>query len=126
MTMDMLTVRPLRTAAAYDAALTAIRPYFENEPAEGSSEADHFDMLTLVITAYEDEHYPIPHADPIATVQLIMEANGFTRDQLADILGGAGRVSEFLRGRRDLTLNQIRRLHQEWKIPSDALIGVAA
>jgi HTH-type transcriptional regulator / antitoxin HigA len=124
--MDLRAVRPLRTVAAYEAALIAIRPYFENEPAEGSPEADHFDMLALVINAYEDEHHPIPQADPIATVQLIMEANGFTRAQLAEILGGAPRVSEFLRGRRDLTLTQIRRLHREWKIPSDALIGVAA
>ena len=124
--MDQHAVRPLRTEADYDAALAAVRPYFDCEPEAGSPEADHFDLLALVIKAYEDEHHPIPDADPIATVTLVMEANGYTRGQLAEILGGGPRVSEFMRGRRDLTLTQIRRLRAEWKIPADALIGAAA
>jgi HTH-type transcriptional regulator/antitoxin HigA len=118
----MNPVRPLRTEADYEAALAAIRPFFDNEPAEGTPDADHFDLLTLVIAKYEDEHHPIPEADPVAAVQLVMESNGYSRGDLADILGGASRASEFLNRRRDLSITQVQRLRSEWKIPADVLI----
>jgi HTH-type transcriptional regulator/antitoxin HigA len=122
---DMHAVRPLRTQADYEAALAAIRPYFDREPEPGTPEADYFDLLALVIEKYEDDHVQLPEADPIAVVQLIMEAKGFTRADLAEILGGAPRVSEFFNRRRELSLGQIRRLRAEWGIPADALIGEA-
>ncbi len=116
-------VRPLRTAEDYEAARKAIRPYFDKEPEAGSPEADHFDLLAMVIERYEDEHFPIPDADPVSAVQVVMAANGYSRADLAGIIGGASRASEFINRRRDLTIQQIRRLRAEWKIPADALIG---
>ena len=118
-------VRPIRTEQDYDAALSAIRPYFEAEPAEGTPEADHYDLLAMVIRRYEDERYPIPDADPVAAVQVVMEANGYSRADLASLIGGASRASEFLNRRRELSLPQIRRLRSAWKIPADALIAAA-
>jgi HTH-type transcriptional regulator/antitoxin HigA len=123
---SMDTVRPLHSEEDYDAALAAIRPYFDNEPDAGTAEADHYDLLAMVIEKYEDERYPIPQADPVAAVQVIMEANNYTRAELAEIIGGPSRVSEFFNRRRDLSLPQIRRLRDEWKIPADALIGGGA
>lgn len=117
------TVRPIRTEADYDEALAAIRPYFDTEPDEGTEEADHFDLLALVIKAYEDKRYPIPMADPVSAVKVVMEANNYSRGDLASLIGGASRASEFLNGRRDLSLPQIRTLKREWHIPADALIG---
>lgn len=117
------TVRPLRTEADYQAALAAVRPYFDHEPEPGTPEADRFDLLAMVIEKYEDEHLSIPEADPVSVVKLVMEARGFTRADLAEILGGAPRVSEFFNGKRELSLGQIRRLRAEWGIPTDALIA---
>lgn len=119
-------VRPVRTDADYDAALAAVRPYFDTPPEPGTPDADRFELLILVIKAWEDEHYPIPDASPVEVVKLIMEANGYTRADLAEILGAASRASEFLNGRRNLSLEQIRRLRAAWGIPADALIGEAA
>jgi HTH-type transcriptional regulator/antitoxin HigA len=125
--MTTLTdVRPLRTEADYNAALAAIRPYFDNEPAADTAEADHFDLLAMVIEKYEDERFPMPAADPVAAVQLIMEANAYTRADLVEILGAPSRASEFLNRRRDLSLPQIRRLNAEWGIPAEALIAPIA
>ena len=117
-----MTVHPLRTKNDYEAALKAIRRFIENEPADGTPEADEYDMLAMVIEKYEDEHFPIPDADPVAAVTVVMEANNYTRADLAVILGGQSRVSEFMKGRRDLSLPQIRRLNSDWRIPFDALI----
>ncbi len=125
MTQDA-PVRMIRSDEDYEAALKAIRPYFDNEPDPGTPEADRFDLLALVIKAWEDEHHPIPAPTPQAVVTHVMDANGYTRADLAEILGAPSRVSEFLRGRRELSLAQIRRLSREWKIPADALLGELA
>lgn len=63
----MLNLKALRTLQGedeYSAALNEVRPYFENEPDEGSDEAAHFDALVLLIEQYEARHYPLPAASP--------------------------------------------------------------
>jgi HTH-type transcriptional regulator/antitoxin HigA len=52
-------IRPLRSEADYDAALEEIERYFENEPKPGTSEADRFDRLALIIEHYECKRWPM-------------------------------------------------------------------
>jgi hypothetical protein len=62
-------VRPLRSEADYEAALSAIERYFENEPKAGTLDANRFDLLALVIENYAKKRWPIgrrhslPHGD---------------------------------------------------------------
>ena len=58
----MFDIRPLRNEDDYDAALKAIAVYFDNEPSRGSTEADRFDLLALVIADYEAKYWAIEHA----------------------------------------------------------------
>ena len=51
--MAKKVIRPLRNRADYDAALTEIERYFDHEPKAGTSGADRFDLLALVIEDYE-------------------------------------------------------------------------
>ena len=120
---NISSVRPLRNEADHQEALKAIRPYFDNEPEEGTEAADHYDMLAMVIEKYEDQHHEIPEADPVDVLQLIMEDRGYGRSDLAQVLGSAPRASEILNRKRELSLDHIRRLKSAWRIPADALIG---
>ncbi len=52
-------IRPLRSEADYEAAVDEIERYFEHEPKRGTTEADRFDLLALVIEDYEKRHWPI-------------------------------------------------------------------
>lgn len=61
----MENIRPIRTDADYDWAITEITSYFENEPEVGSPDGERFDTLATLIEAYEDRHFP----DPAATRQ---------------------------------------------------------
>lgn len=119
------TVRPLRTEADYQEALAAIEPFFRNEPEAGTPEADHYDLLALVIEKYEDEHHPVAAPSPVDFVLNVMEFRGFTRRDLIEVIGSASRVSEFLKGKRDLTTDQMRRLRDAWGVSADALLGPA-
>lgn len=118
----MPNIRPLRTEADYDAALQAIAGHFEREPLPGSPEADHFDLLTLVIADYEARHWAIEALDAPDLLRAQMAQKGLKQADLAAVLGSKARASEVLNRRRHLTLEQAWRLHAEWKIPTDVLI----
>jgi HTH-type transcriptional regulator/antitoxin HigA len=60
-----MEIRPIRSEADYDAALTVIAAYFEREPKPGTRAADRFDILAALIGAYEDRQWPIEPLDPV-------------------------------------------------------------
>ena len=47
--MAKKAIRPLRTKRDYEAALDEIEAYFDKEPKPGTTDADRFDLLALVI-----------------------------------------------------------------------------
>ncbi|MDE1147977.1 MAG: hypothetical protein PW843_15360 [Azospirillaceae bacterium] len=55
----MMNFRPLRSEADYEKALADIRPFFDNEPAPGTTVAGEFDALALALVDYEAKHWPI-------------------------------------------------------------------
>ena len=43
----------------YRAALSAVRPFFDHEPEEGTTEALEFDRLVALVEDYEALHCPV-------------------------------------------------------------------
>jgi len=121
--MDLNSLRTLADEAEYEAALKAVRPHFENEPQEGTEAAAHYDALVLLIEDYERRHYPIPRADPIDVLKFVMEANNYTQSDLVGVLGSKARASELLNRKREIGLDQIRKISRAWGIPAGSLVG---
>jgi HTH-type transcriptional regulator/antitoxin HigA len=119
MNMD---IRPLRTEADYDWALTEIDPYFTDPPALDTPAAARFDVLAALIEAYEAHHWPIEPPDAVAAIRTRMDLSGYSQADLAKLLGSRSRASEILAGRRGLTMEQAYRLHRDWHIPAEALL----
>ena len=118
----MNDIRPIRAEADYDWALAEVEQYFENEPALGTAESDRFEILSTLIEAYEARHWAIEPADPVEAIKYSMELTGHTQADLANLLGSRSRASEVLKRKRPLTLGMVNKLHQEWRIPAEALI----
>ena len=118
-----MTVKPIKTEADYDAALRAIERLWKAEP--GTPAADRLEVLVTLVEAYEAERWPIDLPDPVAAILFRMEQQELTRRDLEPYLGGRGRVSEVLTGKRALTLAMIRKLHAGLGIPLESLIGPA-
>jgi HTH-type transcriptional regulator/antitoxin HigA len=116
-------IRPLHSEADYDAALTEIERYFENEPKVGTPEADRFDLLALIIEDYERKRWPIEPPEPIDAIRYGMETGGYTQADLGRLLGSRQRASDILTKKRPLTMRMAWRLHREWGIPAEALIA---
>jgi HTH-type transcriptional regulator / antitoxin HigA len=114
--------RPIRTETEYKAALAEIEKFFDDEPKKGTGEADRFDLLTLLIEAYEEQHHPIGPPHPIEMIRHRMRTAGYTQADLADLLGSRARASEVLQKKRRLTLPMIWKLSREWKLPAETLI----
>ena len=124
--LDFSTLRTLQSEEEYRAALKAVRPYFEVEPAPDTPEAAHFDALVLLIEQYEARHYEIPRATPVDVLKSVMVANNYSRADLIEIIGSRSRVADLLNGRREINLDQIRKISRAWNIPAGALVGDTA
>ncbi len=119
----MNTLHLIRDQATYDAYLAEYETYFDSEPAPGSDAADRFELLGLLLSRYEEDHFPIADVSPVEAIRFTMERRSYDQADLARLLGSRSRASEVLGGQRALTLAQIRRLSSEWRISADLLIA---
>ncbi len=89
----------------------------------GTEEGDELDVLATLVEAYERNNFPIESPDPVAAILFRMEQMGIDRKALEPFLGGRSRVSEVLNRKRNLSMSQVRKLHNGLNIPLENLIG---
>ena len=116
----MKHVRPIKNEADYDAALEEIDRLMDAR--RGTAEGDRLDVLVTLVEAYEERRWRVDAPDPIDAIKLRMEQRGLTRRDLESILGTKSRVSEILNRKRPLTVEMMRRLHDQLGIPAESLI----
>jgi len=115
-----MELKPIHTKKDYQAALAEIERLW-NAPAK-SSDADKLDIFTLLVQNYESIHYPIADPDPIEFISHVMESRGLTRKDMEPYIGARGRVADILNRTRPLTLDMIRRLTFNLKLPAEVLV----
>jgi HTH-type transcriptional regulator / antitoxin HigA len=115
-----MDIHPIKTEADYHAALLRVDELMQAQP--NTSEGDALDVLTTLISVYEDQHFPIMPPDPVEALKYWMETRDLTRRDLEPLLGSRARVAEILNRRRTLTLEMIRRLHSTLGTPAEILI----
>jgi len=74
------------------------------------------ELLTLLVSDYEDKHYHLKPANPTEIVEELMRANGLRQKDLVDVFGTESIVSEVLNGKRELNKEQIRRLSERFRV----------
>lgn len=124
--LDFRTPHLLRDEAEYDAAVAEIDDLLDREVAEGTPDFERLEFLSVLVEAYDDEHYPTGKASTQQSlVDFMLEQNGLKRSDLIDVFGSKSRLSEFFAGKRPLSMTQIIRLRDRLRIPADALIELA-
>ena len=118
----MKHLKPIRNQIEYKSALAEASDFFDAEPKLGSKEADRFEILLMLIEAYEAKRYPISSPDPVEAIKFRMEQLGYNQNDLANIVGLKSRASEILNRKRKLSLEMIRQLHDKLNIPTEVLI----
>jgi len=74
-------------------------------------------LLELLVTAYEDQHYPI-HVEmtPVEALKALMEESGLKQRDLIPEVGSEALVSMILAGKRNLTVSQIQKLSARFRV----------
>jgi HTH-type transcriptional regulator/antitoxin HigA len=72
-------------------------------------------ILSLVVSNYEQQHYPQPQALAQEILVYLMEEHGLKQTDLPEI-GSQGVVSEILNGKRELNKRQIQALSQRFHV----------
>lgn len=123
--LDFSKPHVLRNAREFRAAVAELDRLADADPAPGTEAYDRLEFLAVLIEAYENEHNPIDEhsGTPQSVVAFMLDQQGKTRADLAPLMGGKGRVSEFFAGKRSLSVQQIRALHRDLGIPADLLIA---
>jgi HTH-type transcriptional regulator/antitoxin HigA len=119
-----MEIKPIRTNEDHAAALAEIDRLW-GAPI-GSLEGDVLDALVTLVDAYEERRWPTKRSTPLEILHYMIDEAGHTQAELAEILGSRSRASEILSGKREMTLDQIRRISRAWRIPADLLVGEPA
>lgn len=119
-----MEIKPIRTKSDYERTLREIERLWGAR--QRTPEGDRLDVLATLIEAYERIHFPIDPPDPVEAIRFRLEPRGPDPRALIGVIGGRSRVYEVMHGKRALSLEMIRRLHQRFGIPAEVLIARAA
>lgn len=116
----MTELRPIRSDADHEAALAEVERLWGAK--SGTPEGDRLDLLATLIDVYETQTYPMDPPDPIEAIQFRMAQLGLTRKDLEPLIGTRARVAEIMNRKRSLSIDMIRRLHEQLGISAEVLI----
>jgi HTH-type transcriptional regulator/antitoxin HigA len=117
-----MNIRLLSTDEDYQEALAEIERLWDAEPPDEAQ----LELLAMLVHNYERSREPLPVLDPVEAIKFRMDQQGLTRKDLLPIFGTTARISEVLNGKRALTLEMIRKLHDAFAIPLESLIAPPA
>lgn len=122
LTLDFSKPHVLRDEREYDAAVAELDALLDRGKLS-REEADRLEFLTLLVETYDREHHPIADTStPESVLDFVLEQNGLARADLAPLMGGRSRVSDFFNGHRALSLGQIQKLRERFNLAADVLI----
>ncbi len=114
----------LKTETDYNRAIERLDIIFDADP--GSEQFAEAELLGLLISEYEDVHYPIETPSPLEAVKLKMSELGLKNKDLEQYIGSKGYVSSILNGKREITLRIASVLHEKLGIPAHVFLRMSA
>lgn len=119
--MHDVNIKPIRTHQD----LTAAKHRLKSMLLENSSGSydDEIEVLAVLIEQFERTYHRVDAPTPIASIKFRMEEMGLSPRQIEPFIGSRARVSEVLSGKRQLSIDMIRSLHEGLGIPYESLIS---
>ncbi len=115
-----MTIKPIRSNTDYEKALVLARELIGRSDQRS---IDKLEVLQALIELWDKTHYSIEMVTAAEAIKFRMLQTGMKSRELIPYLGSKSRVSEILNGQRQLTVDQIRALHNHLRIPVASLIG---
>ncbi len=83
---------------------------------------DRINILTTLVKAYEQKHFPIEAPNQIEAILYYLEACGLCDRDLESSIGNSEQVTAILNRQKPLTLDVIRGLNKDLGLPAEILI----
>ena len=107
----------IATEAENDAALAIVESLMKKGDDGISHEEEALlELLISPIEQFEHAAYHLPEGTPLGALKYLMESNGLKAIELAPIVGGRGRVSDILSGRRNISKEHAKRLAERFHV----------
>ena len=113
-------IRAIRSEADYQDAIARIDALME--AGTGTPEGEELDVLVDLVEHYEEKHVPMNVPTALTGIQFRMEQEGLSHRDLIPLIGSRSKVSEVLSGKRPLTMQMARALHDGLGIPAEVLL----
>ncbi|MEI9959127.1 MAG: transcriptional regulator [Ferruginibacter sp.] len=127
MNSSTMMVKPITNKKEFEEASALIDSLVDADLIKNKAERQKalavLEAVTILASEYEKKHFPVPNPDPIEAIKERMSQLNLTQKDVAPYFGGHNRVSEVLNRKRNLTLNMIKSLHQNLKIPANILLS---
>ena len=121
--MERVTIRPIHGPKEHRIALDAIGRIMALDTPDDADLA-MLETLAVLVERYEEKAFPLDRPSPLEAIRFRMDQMSLTQAQLATLTGlPKSRISEILSGKRSLSLEIIRVLHEKLRIPADILIS---
>lgn len=75
-----------------------------------------------LIAAYEETKWPRRPPSTADLIRYLMDQHGLSRADLVPILGTPSRVSEVLRGKKELSMKMVQRVRARFRVPAELLL----
>ena len=95
-------------------------------PELSAGQHKYLDTLFTLIEPYEKEHYRVnpAHVTPVEMLKSFMNDHDMSGADLARLLGvSPSTASLILKGKRNLTVNHIRKLAERFRVSADVFLG---
>jgi HTH-type transcriptional regulator/antitoxin HigA len=116
-------MKVIKTPEQHDDALACVAALASRGDDLTTKEQEQLEVLVVLIEKYENDKHAVAPPSAVEAIRFRMKQMGYRQKDLAAILGGASRASEIMNNKRSLSLEMIRRLHDDWRIPLNSLIA---
>lgn len=112
----------ITTESQYDKVIAIMDDLADNMDGQNHSTcAMALDYLGTLVEKYEDEYYQIPDASPSGVLQFLMDQHDLKQSDLEPCMTQS-RVSDVLRGEREISKDQAKCLAARFNVPADVFL----
>ena len=118
-----MELRIIRDELQYAALLEQAKELALSDPMPGSRDAERLAVISVLLEKFEEARFKFEAPDPIEAIVYRLAELGMKQKDFAKIVGSPSRASEVLARKRGLTIEMIRTIHEQLRIPAEILIG---
>lgn len=119
----MVEVSPIRSKKDHKAALAEVKALIDQKKKLDKAARDRLDVLTALVSDYEDHAYPQKNGtSPAEFLKGHMANSGRTQAEFANLIHNRSIASLILARKRTMSLDVVRALVAGWGLPAGPLI----